>query len=193
MKEAKYLADLRGIKSDLEAAINFCKCLLHIYREEKQDLKLVEPLSIAIIIKYCRPFATGVREKLSIDCVPGLTVDELKEHNNFLALRNKHIAHSVNEFEENEVKAYYNDERVYIDGILKIELGHRKLISISGKEAETIIVLSKKIIDYINLEIKAEKAKLLEIVRTQPIDEILRGGITIFDPKKANVDKRRKQ
>ena len=186
------MADLQGIKSDLEAAINFCN-LLHIYRAEKQDLKLVEPLSIAILIKYSRPFAKGVRKKLSINCVLGLTNDELKEHNNFLALRNKHIAHSINEFEENEVKAYYNDERVYTDGILNIELGHARLISISGKEAETIIVLSKKIIDYINLEMKAEKAKLLELVRTQPIDEILRGGITIFDPKKDNVDKRRKQ
>jgi hypothetical protein len=193
MGEARYLADLNGIQIDLQAAIDLCNCLLDIYRMEKPDFKLVEPISIAILIKYSRPFVTGVRKKLSIDAVSKLTKDELEKHNKFLALRNKHVAHSVNEFEENIVKAYYNDETIYTDGITSIGLGHARLSSISGYEAEQIIELSNKIIDYINMEMKTEKAKLLELVRSQPIDNVLKTGITVFDPKMTNVDKRRKQ
>ncbi len=46
--------------------------------------------------------------------------------------------------------------------------------------------------DYVNLEMKAEKAKILELVRNRPIEEVLRLGSTVFLPKITNVDKRRK-
>jgi hypothetical protein len=193
IQEARYLADLIGIKVDLESVIDFCNTLLNICGMERPDFKLTEPLSIAILIKYSRPFAKGVRKRLSIDVVPELTKEELEYHKKFIALRNKHIAHSINEFEENIVKAYYNDERVHIEGITSIAEGHRRLTSIGGDDAEAIIALSNKIIDYVNLEMKAEKAKILEFVRNRPIDEVLRVGSTVFLPKMKNVDKRRKQ
>jgi hypothetical protein len=192
LKEARYLADLNGIQIDLEAAIDLCNFLLDIYRMEKPDYKLVEPLSIAILIKYSRPFATGVRKRLSINSVPGISNDELEQHNKFIALRSKHIAHLVNEFEENKVKAYYNDEKVYTEGITSISLGHARLTSISGYDAEIITELSKKIIDYVNLEMESEKAKLIKIVRNIPIDEILRSSPGYFYPKMKNVNKSRK-
>jgi hypothetical protein len=193
MEEARYLSDLIGIHIDLKTAIDFCNFLLDIYRKELPDFKLVEPLSIAILIKYSRPFVTGVRNKLSINAVSELNNDELKQHSKYIALRNKHIAHSVNKFEENKVKAYYNDENVYDDGIMSIELGHSRLISVSRYEAEEIIELSKKILNYIEAQIKIEKAKILELVRNQPINEILKQGSSSFYPDMRNVNKNRKQ
>jgi hypothetical protein len=193
MGEARYLADLNGIQMDLQATIDLCNRLLDIYRMENIDSELPEALSIAILVKYSRPFAKGVRKRLSINDVPGLTKDELGRHKILIALRNKHIAHSINELEENKVKAYYNNEKIYTEGITSISVGHARLISLSGYDAEAIIGLSKKIIDYVNVEMKAEKAKILELVRNQPIDEVLRSGSSSFNPKMTNVDKRRKQ
>ena len=51
----------------------------------------------------------------------------------------------------------------------------------------------KKIINYVNLEMKAERTKILELVRNQPIDEVLKSGSGVFNAKMTNVDKRRKQ
>jgi hypothetical protein len=193
IREARYLADLNGIQMDLQAAIDLCNRLLDIYRMEKIDSELPEALSIAILVKYSRLFATGVRKRLSINDVSGLTKEELDRHKIFIALRNKHIAHSINEFEENIVKAYYNNEKVYTEGITSISVGHARLISLSGYDAEAIIGLSKKIIDYVNVKMKAENAKVLELVRNQPIDEVLRCGSTVFNPDMKKVDKPRKQ
>ena len=193
MGEARYLADLNGIQIDLQAAIDLCNRLLTIYKIGKIDSELQEALSIAILVKYSRSFVTGVRKKLSINDIFGLSYNEIEIHDKFIALRNKHIAHSVNEFEENKVKAYYNNEKVYTEGITSISVGHARLISLGGSDAEAIIGLSKKIIDYVDMEMQAEKAKVLELVRNQPIDEILRGSSTSFNPKMTNVDKRRKQ
>jgi hypothetical protein len=193
MEEARYLADLHGIQADLQATIDLCNYLLDIYRMEKPDFKFVEPLSIAVLIKYSRPFISGVRKKLSIDALSILTKTELEIHNKFIALRNKHVAHSVNEFEENIVKAYYNKDNVYTEGISSIGLGHARLTSISEYDAEAIIGLSKKITDYVNVEMKAEEAKVLELVRNQPIDEVLRRDSSSFNPDMTKVDKRRKR
>jgi hypothetical protein len=193
MEEARYLADLNGIKVDLQTVIDICQRFLNINFMEKPGNELLEILSIAILVKYSRPFAKGVRRKLSIYDVPELTDDEKTQHKRFIALRNKHIAHSVNEFEENKVKAYYNDERVHIEGIASISEGHARLSSISKYEAEVIIGLSNKVIDYVNLEMKAERAKILELVRNQSIDEVLRSSSGVFNPKMKNVDKSRKQ
>jgi hypothetical protein len=183
LKEARYLADLNGIKIDLEAAIDLCNFLLDTYRMEKPDVKFTEPLSIAILIKYSRSFVTGVRKRLSINSVSGLNHDELEQHNKFIALRNKHIAHSVNKFEENTVKAYYNDEKVFTEGITSISIGHARLTGLSGYDAETIIALSKKIIDYVNSEMENEKTKIFKIVRNIPIDDLLRSTPGSFYPK----------
>jgi hypothetical protein len=48
--EARYLADLNGIQIDLQAAIDLCNYLLELYKNGKLDTKLIEPLSIAILM-----------------------------------------------------------------------------------------------------------------------------------------------
>jgi len=193
MEEARYLADLNGIQIDLEAVIELCKRLINAYSIENNDSKLYEVMTIAILIKYSRSFVTGVRSRLSILDIPGLNEEELSEHEKFIALRNKYIAHSVNEYEENKVIARYNDEKVYDEGITSISIQHTRLISISAYDAQAIISLSQKILDYVNTQIKVEKNKILNLVRNQPIIEVLaRGASSSKNPNIKNVDKRRK-
>ena len=193
MEEARYLADLNGIQIDLEIVIKFCNYFLNIYSIEKLDSTLQEILTIAILVKYSRSFLSGVRSKLSISDVPGLTEEELAEHGKFIALRNKYIAHSVNEYEENKVVARYNDEKVYDEGITSISIQHTRLISISAYDVQAIIFLSRKILDYVDTKIKVEKDKILSLVRNQPINEVLeKGASSSKNPNINNVNKRRK-
>lgn len=193
MEEAKYLADLTGIQYDLKAAIDLSIRLLKNIRFDRMDTDLHEAVSIAILIKYSRPFVTGVRKKLDIHDIKELTPREIEQHKIFIALRNKHIAHSVNIFEENKVIAHYNDEKVYDEGITSISVEQTRLISLSMSEAEAIISLSQKILDYITAQMELEKARILDFVRKQPISEILKFGYSAFIEDMTKVDKRRKQ
>lgn len=192
IKEARYLADLTGIQLDLQGAKDLCERLLKLDIYKREDSELLEVFTIAILVKYSRAFAKGVRKYLSVNDLQGLTDDELRQHNGFIELRNKHIAHSVNEFEENKVVARYNDEKVYDEGVTSISVQQTRLISLSGSDAEAIIALSAKILDYVNEQMKAEKAKVLDIVRSQPIMEVLKSGSSAFkNPDMTKVSKKR--
>jgi hypothetical protein len=191
--EARYLADLTGIQYDLKAAMDLSMRLLKNIRFDRMDTDLHEAVSIAILIKYSRPFVTGFRKKLNIRDVRELTPREIEQHEIFIALRNKHIAHSVNAFEENKVVAHYNDEKVYDEGITSISVEQTRLISLSLDEAEAIIGLSQKILDYITVQMELEKAMILDVVRKKPISEIRKCGYSAFIEDMTKIDKRRKK
>ena len=57
----------------------------------------------AAVIRYGRCFASGVRESLSHALLQSAPTDLQSAHLHFIDLRNKHVAHSVNEFEETDV------------------------------------------------------------------------------------------
>ena len=110
LKEAAYLADLTGIESDLRSTIELCNKLLDISDISDQNIHLIDALSTIISVRYSRSFVSGVRKKLNIRNIESITEKLLKEHARILAIRNKHIAHSVNAFEENQVVGYYIEE-----------------------------------------------------------------------------------
>ncbi|MSO71548.1 MAG: hypothetical protein EXQ88_06010 [Alphaproteobacteria bacterium] len=97
-EEARLLADYYLIRDDLDFVIACCDRLL------KLDLRRwfeVEPtaLIIAALITYGRCFGTGVRERLNDDDVGPEESEHRTFHDHFLALRDRHIAHSVNDYE----------------------------------------------------------------------------------------------
>jgi len=101
--EAVRLASLGGIEQDLRGVIAYCDLLIE--RSEVTKLNFVEweALSSAAVIRYARCFSSGVRDYLAHDLLDSEDPDLQQAHRFFMDLRSKHVAHSVNPFEENDV------------------------------------------------------------------------------------------
>jgi len=102
-----------------------------------------------------------------------LTDDEKKDHEKYKAFRDKHIAHSVNAFEQNRLTIYYDKETLEEKGIYDVSVNHYRVIGLSPKDIDKIIILCQKWLTFINNEIKIEKAKVINIIRRIPKKEII--------------------
>lgn len=189
--EAAKLADLSGILWDLQRAREFAKLLAHEMSSPKPNWGLVEPLSIAVVVMYSRPFSGGVRLRLGEDDLKTLTPEQRSAHDHIRAYRDKHVAHSVNVFEENIPRANYCVERVHEEGITGIAYGGGRIVGLSGAEVNAIIELASVFEAQIEAQIKAEQERLLPIVRSMPLEKVLAGGQKAFVAGSGDVAVRR--
>jgi hypothetical protein len=178
--EAAKLADLSGILWDLRQAREFAKLLAREFGADEPNWQLVEPLSIAATVMYCRPFSGGVRHRLGERDLNILTTEQRQVHDHLRAYRDKHVAHSVNPLEENIPRANYCVERVKQEGITGISYGGGRVASLSGAEVAAIIELTTLLQAHIESQIAAEQVRLLPIVRRQPLEQVLAGGQKAF-------------
>jgi hypothetical protein len=118
--ESADLADLNGVSIDLSDAREMARTLQKEMGSGQLNMQLVEVYSIAIVIKYSRPFVTGVRARLGEDVLAILNAEQREAHERLRAYRDKHIAHSVNAFEENLPRANYCLERVLVEGMVSV-------------------------------------------------------------------------
>ena len=192
--EAADLADLTGIQFDLESARSLSQMLKKELESEKPDWSLVDPLSTAILVRYSRPFVSGVRQHLGEEAIQTLTKQQQCKHQRLRAFRDKHIAHSVNAFEENQPVAQYWMERVNEEGITSIECTHTRVVGLASSDVEDVVELTTALLSYVNARLEQEKAKVLEVVGKMPVQEVLahsRKRPKVPDIKK--IDKARKK
>jgi hypothetical protein len=133
MKEAKTLADLTSIEQDLRTAREFAELYLGEYGKPQYQRNLPDALMVATIIRYARSFKGGIRLPLP-PAEDFLTKEQTTEHQYFLNMRDKYIAHSVNAFEENQPVARYWVERVDTEGITAIECMHARIVGLSERD-----------------------------------------------------------
>src|SRR4051812_17977539 len=62
--EALELADLHGTQWDLQTAQQFALLLKEQFASPSGNSRLNDPLTTAILVRYSRPFVTGVRKRL---------------------------------------------------------------------------------------------------------------------------------
>lgn len=103
-QEAREVADLSAIIQDLKFVNGCCERLwAELQKEDKiRDVVLIRALWTAALVGYWRCFGTGKRAPLSRGDVGALPLkgEVLEWHDHLCDLRNKHIAHSVNPFEQ---------------------------------------------------------------------------------------------
>ncbi len=170
INEARYLADLIGVEYDLNTTIEWCDQFYHI-TSDRHMFWLVEPLTTAILIRFIRAFGGGVRHKSTNFLLSTLSRDEKEQYDYFKNIRDKHAAHSVNEFEDNEVKAYYIQESIE-KGVNSIGEGCNRVIGLSGADIESIRNICASLVEKIKLEKAAEKEKLLRITSKYTAEDI---------------------
>jgi hypothetical protein len=171
--EAEALADYTGIASDLRTAGEFAQMILDERAKKQPNWSLSDPLTTAAIVRYARPFMSGVRRRLDCAALEVLTPAQRSMHDRLCAIRNKHIAHSVNAFEDSQPVARYWEERVREEGIESISCQHRRVIGLSGDELNGILELTAAMLVYVEARLAEERAKVLEAVRRMPLGEIL--------------------
>lgn len=108
--EAARLASLAGIENDLCGVQEYCNLLLTKKEEKPFPSTEWEAISSAAVVRYARCFSSGVRQRLSRSLFDDAEPNFAEGHNFFIEMRNKHVAHSVNEFEENDVLVQVSDQ-----------------------------------------------------------------------------------
>ena len=127
---AQRLADLVSIGRDLQFVQNACHRmtgLLAVEDDAEKDSVLMEALWTSALVVYARCFATGKRFGLTTADIAALPGEPVAAHDYLLGMRNKHIAHSVNPFEQVRVGAVLgiNDEGTFdVVGVARLALRH---------------------------------------------------------------------
>ena len=192
IKEAEHLADLTGIVHDFRATKRFAEQLKKML-EGGISHPLHEPMTIAILARYSRPFQSGRRYRLRITDITELSQQQKEAHDRFRLWRDKHIAHSVNVFEENQPVARYWVERFNNEGFTSVECNSNELAGMSLWDVEMVIELATHFIDQLTPRLKHEKGKVLAVVQSLPKDEVLKNEKPMSFSKMKDVGKNRKR
>jgi hypothetical protein len=174
--EAAGLASLVGIDQDLLGVLDYCKVLDDRQLEDWNHVEW-DAISSAIVVRYARCFAQGVRGRLEGSLLSDAP-DELREaHDFFIEMRNKHVAHSVNAFEENEVCLSIGDGFVSSEEIDFVGSTHGRVSGLSfGGPA-----LMRRLVNWVRERVEEEKTKeraaILRLARTRPLSELKSYGI----------------
>jgi hypothetical protein len=171
IEEAAHLADLTGIVHDFERTKHFAEQLKEMIEGGIHPVH--EPMTIAILIRYSRPFVSGVRYHLNERDLEELSPEQRAAHDGFILWRNKHIAHSVNVFEENQPVARYWVERFDSEGFSSVECNSTELAGMSLYDVEMVMELTTHFIEKLKPRLKCEKKKVLEIVQSLKREDVL--------------------
>ncbi len=134
----------------------------------------------------------GVRNKDALHLLESLNDDQKVQYEYFRDVRDKHIAHSVNEFENNHVKAYYIAETPE-KGIESIGSESIRVIGLSSDEINIIENICTALLQRLKEEIETEKEKLLRYTKEFTVEDIKEMKIyTHKHSKDINISRRRK-
>lgn len=203
ISEAQRLSDLTSVDSDLEAVIRICdRCerlsatLTKIPESAPltwlDDLQAHGDLMFAAVIRYGRTIASGVRQGIPRDWIDALPKTAQESHEYFKALRDKYVAHSVNQLEDNQVfvmltPQFGEDQQ---PAHITVDKGH--LISLGSNDITRLRSLAEELRAVVCREVKSETARLLAIACQMPVAQIkARGSESIPIPGKAETFKPR--
>ena len=167
------LAGLQSIHYDLWSAIQLCEYYESQFQNGHPPSEIIDAFSTAILVRYSRPFVSGVRTKLGEDAMASLSVGQRANHDRLRAFRSKHIAHSVNAFEDTKVQARYCEERVQQEGITAVSAAHHRVVGLSSRDVHDIMDLCKVLLVYVDAKIDEEEKRLLTFLRSMPIADVL--------------------
>ena len=176
LSEAYHLADLAGIRDDLETADAICDLMLKEKIENKEgviDFTMSQALLAAALVSYARPFTTGVRNTLHDKFTKSMLPFELHEkHQWAIHLRDKYVAHSVNAFEDNQVVASLFPEEHGHRGIFRITVRRTRLAALGENNVKDLKTLCAALIKEIDKLMKEENSKVLEVAKRIPVDQL---------------------
>ncbi|HTK14322.1 MAG TPA: hypothetical protein VL402_11010 [Xanthobacteraceae bacterium] len=165
LQEARELADLTSLISDMKQVADFTK--LNLSLSEEQEIPKIA-LFKAALITYRRCFTSGVRSRLTRDDIISLPGEPGEFHDLVRNLTDKLIAHSVNPFEGALAGVAVQDKSIIGTISFGVELCGWQPIGL-----RQLAILADMIVQKV-LTPRLEKAKeaLLAAAKAIPIGEI---------------------
>lgn len=185
-EEAKKLADLVSIVQDLGATMQTCSRLKKLLKEDSKDTILIDSLWSTALTRYARCFADGKRFGLSEDIFDGLQGEPKKVHELYINLRNKHVAHSVNPFEQIQVGLMLSPSSSDKKEILGVSTLAMRYITQSVDGVHQLGLLTKVLCERVCKIAKEYEEKVLDKGKQLPIDELykkIQPRLTAPDPE----------
>ena len=170
--KAKELADRAAIYQDLTFCVACCQRAIDNLGAETPDPVLTRALWTAALVSYARCFASGVRYGLTSDLFGHFEGEPREVHEYYLELRNKHIAHSVNPFEQIVIGAILSAsdaETKNVEGIATL-VGTN--VSESIQSIEQFRTLATTALKHIARAGKELTEEVLEEAKGLPIDDL---------------------
>jgi hypothetical protein len=174
-KEARELADAASIFQDLGLVLNVLARLRDLLKEENPDHIAVQSYWTTALVTYVRCFTTGKRVELSQSIFEGICGREqpaVDVHRHYKALRDKHIAHSVNPFEQVEIGAVLSPPGVQnrkVEGIATLGM---HLISLDAEGVDSLHELARIARQKTALECQRLQKATQGIAETLDLDEL---------------------
>ena len=178
--EAKRLADLASILRDLQATVETCKRVVALLDSEEKDTVLLEGLWSAALVRYVRCFAFGKRYGLTEDVFEGLNGDPIGAHRWYKNIRDKHVAHSVNPYEQLRVGVILSPERSKQRKIIGVTTLSESYICAEKEGVKQLGMLAEVLIQKVKILGKECEDRVLEIAETLPIDQLYAKATSIF-------------
>ena len=173
--EAMLLASLHSIRHDLLGTLEYCAHLKAMETGNYNPI-LWEALSSAAVIRYARCFSPGSRQQLDHKLLKTAPEHLRAEHECFIAVRSKHVAHSVNEFEENDVTVTVCEDGASMS-ISGIGAQHGRVMGLDFEGPRRLVELVTWVERHVNQQITAEEKRLLLIAVEIGVERIRGFGL----------------
>ena len=173
--EAQRLADIQGMLHDLRVCRDCCqKYLALISREDRgeHDHFLSEVMVTTAFTKYGRCFKGGVRVKTRNEALKQLSEEDLEVHQIIIDIRDKHVSHSVNEFERPRAMVSLRGDSPERE-LTGVSIGTTYIMAPDAVVFHNWIVLIDRLGDWLREESKKESRRLTEIAKERfSLDEL---------------------
>lgn len=185
--EAKWLRDLAGIRDDLDQIQAYLLVLDLQIAQTYRDIFVWEGMTAAIAAAYGRCFNEGVRKKLPHSVLNSAPDGEQATHEYLVDLRNKHVAHSVNEFEHNylEVRVSYVERKPV--SVADVSVRTSRFIPLSDDDLPRIRRLVEWLCAFVDAEFEAEKKRIIGVLSEADLEKISENRfepfVDVLDPK----------
>lgn len=208
--DATRLASLAGINADLHRVLEYCDRMIERYAGahlKKSSFDIVgftthvdfidwEALSTAACVAYARCFVSGVRQSLDATLLNSAESELLSTHEFVLHFRNKHVAHSVNSFEENSVTVQVDDSFQSSAEIVSVIPRHSRQTGFAFDDPAKLKQLANWWLIKVREERLVETEAVIRLVQAIPIEHIRAlGGVksSSSEDRRTTVGKRRNQ
>lgn len=186
-EEAKVLADLASIHQDLVFTRDALMRLIQLLTDGSQDHILIQSYWSAALVAYVRCFSTGKRYGLTPDIYKHLD-GAIDCHNYYKDMRDKHIAHSVNPFEQVTVDVQLSPSDSDKKEVLGVAVLTMKFMVPEVNGVVDCLRLTSVALKHIVDRCKEYENKVLEVAKGMPIEQLYskaRGRLVAPGPDQA--------
>jgi hypothetical protein len=171
------LTRLASHAADLKYVQACCKQLQELCESAQGQGPYYTAISHSAVVTYARCFATGVRDSLRAVLEKAPT-NLLAQHDYFVDLRNKHVAHSVSELEQTHAVVAWKKQRGRYRPS-SVGAVHVSMSGLSQHDYTRLSALANWLLGELNAPFQAEREQLFKAV-TAVDERELRAGVPLW-------------